>query len=105
MENYLQQNPEMELQQAEEQAFSDLRSDFRRQLMKEYNDLMKLVTILKKDPIHRQVFATSKHFQINDDFGLEESNRFSVRNRKYFLDQMFNEYQRPSYSGETQNEE
>ena len=50
MESYLQQNPEIELQQAEEKAFSDLRSDLRRQLIKEYEDLMKSVTVLKTDP-------------------------------------------------------
>ena len=48
LESYLQQNPEMELQQAEEKAFSDLRSDYRRQLIKEYEDLMKLVTVFKR---------------------------------------------------------
>ena len=37
--------------------------------------------------------------------GLEESIRVSVRKRKYLLNQMFDEYQRPSYSGEIQNEE
>ena len=91
----------MEQQQAEEKAFSDLGSDYRRQLIKEYEDLIKLVTVLK-DPIHRQVLATAKNLQINDDFGLEESIRFSIRKRKYLLDQMFDEYQRPSYSGEIQ---
>ena len=48
VENDLQKNPEMELQQAEEKAFSDLRSDYRRELIKEYEDLMKLVTVLKR---------------------------------------------------------
>ena len=48
VENYLQKNPEMELQQAEEKAFSDLRSDYRRELIKEYEDLMKSVTVLKR---------------------------------------------------------
>ena len=38
----------MEIQQAEKEAFSDLRSDYRRQLIKEYEDLMKLVTVLKR---------------------------------------------------------
>ena len=46
VENYLQQNPEMELQQAEEKAFSDPRSDYRHRLIKEYEDLMKSVTVL-----------------------------------------------------------
>ena len=58
MEN-LQQNPEMELQQVEEKAFSNLRSDYRRQLIKKYDELMKLLTVLKKDPIRRQVLATA----------------------------------------------
>ena len=89
VESYLQQNPEMELQQAEEKAFSDLRSDYRRQLIQEYEDLMNLVTVLIKDPVHRQVFETSKNHQINDGFGLEESIRVSIRKRKYLLDQMF----------------
>ena len=66
---------------------------------------MKLVTVLKKDPIHTEVLATAKHLHINDDFGLEESIRVSVRKRKYLLDQAFDEYQRPSSSGEIQNEE
>ena len=87
----------MELQQAVKKAFSDLRSDYRRQLIKEYENLMKLVTVLKKHPIHRQVLATAKYFQINDDFGLEESIRVSIGKRKYLLHQMFDEYQRPSY--------
>ena len=104
VENYLQQNLEMELQQAEEKAFSDPKSDYRR-LIKEYEDLMKSVTVLKKDPIHRQALVTANNFQINDDFGLVESIRLSIRKRKYLLDQMFEEYQRPSYSGEIQNEE
>ena len=46
VENYLQQNPEMELQQAEEKAFIDPRSDYRHRLIKEYEDLMKSVTVL-----------------------------------------------------------
>ena len=105
VENYLQQNPEMELQQAKEKSFSDLRSDYRRQLIKVYEGLMKLVAVLKTDPIHRQALATAKNLQISDDFGLEESVRFSIRKRKYLLDQMFDQYPRPSYSGEIQNEE
>ena len=46
VENYLQQNPEMEIQQAEEKVFIDIRPDYRRQLIKEYEDLMKLITVL-----------------------------------------------------------
>ena len=51
VESHLKKNPEMELQQAEENAFSDLGSDYRRQLIKEYEGLMKLllVTVLKKE--------------------------------------------------------
>ena len=55
--------------------------------------------------MHRQALEMANNLQINDDFGLVESIRFSIRKRKYILDQMFDEYQRPSYSGEIQNEE
>ena len=64
MESYLQQNPEMELQQNEEKAFSDLRSYYRRRLIKEHEDPIKLVTVLKMDPIHRQVLATENIVQL-----------------------------------------
>ena len=94
MEKYLQQNREMELQQAEEKVFTDLRSDYRCQLIKWRS--YEISNCLKKDPIHRQVLATAKRFQINDDFGLVESIWFSIRKRKYLLDQSFDEYQRPS---------
>ena len=48
VEKYLQPNPEMKLQHAEEKALRDLRSDYSRQLIKEYEDLMKLVTVSQK---------------------------------------------------------
>ena len=48
VENYLQQNPEIEQQQAEKKAFTHLRSDYRRQLIKEYEKPMKLLTVLKR---------------------------------------------------------
>ena len=66
----------MELQQPEEKAFSDYRSDCRRQLIKAYEDLMELVTVFKKDQIHRQVLVTAKTLHIKDEFGLEESFMF-----------------------------
>ena len=91
-ESYLQQNPEMELQQAEEKAFSDLRSDNRRQLIKEYEDLMKLLTVLKRIQYTDKFLQRQTNLQINDDFGLEESINVSIRKRKYLLDQMFDEY-------------
>ena len=43
VESYLRQNPEMELHQAEEKAFSDLRSDYRRQLI----NMLKSMKILR----------------------------------------------------------
>ena len=63
-----------------------------------YEDLMKLVTVLKRIQYTDKFLQRQKYLQTDDDFGLEDSIRVSIRKRKYLLDQMFDEYQRPSYS-------
>ena len=66
---YVQLNLGMEIEEAENKAYEELRSDYGRELIAQSEDLVKYGTVSKKDQEHRQVLATAKHLQINDDMG------------------------------------
>ena len=60
VENYLQQNLGIQIQETENNAYEELRPDYSRELIRQYEDLVKIGSILKKDLVHRQVLATAK---------------------------------------------
>ena len=53
-ETYLEQNPGMEIAEAERKTFDELRSNNRQALISNYHDLVQMGNILKKDPIHKK---------------------------------------------------
>ena len=48
-ETYLEQNPGMEIAEAERKTFDELKSNYRQALISNYHDLVQLGNILKKD--------------------------------------------------------
>ena len=52
-ETYLEQNPGMEIAEAERETFDELKSNYRQALISNYHDLVQMGNILKKDPIHK----------------------------------------------------
>ena len=59
-ETYLEQNPGMEIAEAERKTFDELKSNYRQALISNYHDLVQMGNILKKDPVHKQIMATAK---------------------------------------------
>ena len=49
-ETYLEQNPGMEIAEAERKTFDELKSNYRQALISNYHDLVQLGNILKKRP-------------------------------------------------------
>ena len=65
-----EQNPGMEIAEAERKTFDELKSDYRQALISNYHDLVQLGNILKKDPIHKQTVATAKRLRAEEDYDL-----------------------------------
>ena len=52
-ETYLEQNPGMELAEAERKTFDELKSNYRQALISKYHHLVQMGNLLKKDSIHK----------------------------------------------------
>ena len=66
-ETYLEQNPGMEIAEAERKTFDELKSNYRQALISNYHDLVQMGNILKKDPIHKKIVATAKRLRSVED--------------------------------------
>ena len=71
-ETYLEQNPEMEIAEAERKTFDELKSNNSQALISNYHDLVQMGNILKKDPIHKQIVATAKRLRSEEDYDIAE---------------------------------
>ena len=97
-ETYLEQNPGMEIAEAERKTFDELKSNYRKALISNYHDLVQLGNILKKDPIHEQIVATAKRSRSEDDYDLAESYAWALIKRKFLLERILDNYEMPKYS-------
>ena len=57
----------MEIAEAEQRAFEELESNYRQGLISKYHDLVQMGTILKKDPVHKQIMHTAHRLQSEED--------------------------------------
>ena len=97
-ETYLEQNPGMEIAEAERKTFDELKSNHRQALISNYHDLLQLGNTLKKDPIHKQIVATAKRLRSEEDYDLAESYAWALKKRKFLLERILDNYEMPKYS-------
>ena len=95
---YLEQNPGMEIVEAERKTFDELKSNYRQALISNYHDLVQLGNILRKDQIHKQIVATTKRLRSEDDYDLAESYAWALKKRKFLLERILDNYEMPKYS-------
>ena len=97
-ETYLEQNPGMEIAEAERKTFDELKSNYRQALISNYHDLVQMGNILKKYPIHKQIVATAKRLRSEEDYDLAESYAWALKKRKFLLERILDNYEMPKYS-------
>ena len=97
-ETYLEQNPGMEIAEAERKTFDELKSNYMQALISDNHDLVQLGNILKKDPVHKQIVATAKRLQSEEDHDLTESYALALKKRKFLSERILDNYEKPKYS-------
>ena len=50
---------------------------------------------MKKDPIYKQTVATAKRLRSEEDYDLAESYAWPLKNRKFLLERIFDNYEMP----------
>ena len=73
-------------------------SNYRQALISNYHDLVQLRTILKKDPIHKQIVATAKRLRSEEDYDLAESYAWALKKRKFLIERILDNYEMPKLS-------
>ena len=92
----------MEIAEAERNTFEELKSNYRQALISNNHDLVQMGNILKKDPIHKQIVATAKRLRSEEDYDLAESYAWALKNRKFLLERILDNYETPKYSTTTE---
>ena len=69
----------MEIAEVERKTFDELKSNYMQALFSNFNDLVQMGTILKKDPIHKQI---AKRLRSEEDYDLAESYAWALKKRK-----------------------
>ena len=96
-ETYLEQNPGMEIAEAERKAFDELKSNYRQALISNYHGLVKMGNSFKKKkkthPIHQQIIAT-----IRRRLRLSRSYAWALTKRKFLLERILDNYEMPKLS-------
>lgn len=104
----LMQKDNISSEDARKEVYDTMRSTYRKAIM---NQLMKRLgwfNVIKKDPIYKAIRKTALDLIRVDDYEPEEAWKSAVRQRKYLLDKLLDDYE-PSYmiqeSDEDQDED
>lgn len=100
VEHTLAEHPDMDTEEAEERAYEELEPDYRSKVIARYQELIRLGTAMKKDPVHKKLMATAHRLRDEEDYDEEEAMKYAIKKRRYLLERKLDEYERPNYSPE-----
>ena len=83
MENYIRQNPSIETEDVAAKDYEELCKDHRQILIAQNQDLMKLGTILKKDPFYLQILTKTNKQGTAEDFDDHKVTLYAVTKTRF----------------------
>lgn len=104
VENTLREEPNVDIEEAEEMAFEELKPTYRSCFISKYQDLVRLGSALRKDPIHKKVLSTAHKLKEDEDYDDEEAMQYAVKKRRYLLERKLDQYQRPTVTVEEERQ-
>ena len=51
--------------------------------------------------MHKQILATAKRLETDDDFDEHEALMYAVKKRRFMNERLLEQYEKPSYSGQS----
>ena len=77
---------------------------FRKAFMASLSDRMIWFNSFQLDPIYKTMRNTANALMEMEDYSKDEAWKYAIRNRKYLLDSVFEEFEPPEMEGEEQSE-
>ena len=90
----------MEIEEAEDRVYEDMKPIYRSALMTRYQVLVHLCSNLKRDPTHKKILATANKLRDDEEYDEEEAMKYALKKRRYVLGRKLDEYDKPSYVAE-----
>ena len=90
----------MEIEEAEDRVYEDMKPIYRSALMNRYQVLVHLCSNLKRDPTHKKILATANKLRDDEEYDEEEAMKYALKKRRYVLERKLDEYDKPSYVAE-----
>ena len=100
----LGENTDMDIKEAEEEAYEELKPQYISKVIDNYKLLVGLSSALKKDSMHHKITSTAKRLREKEDFDEDESMKFAVKKRKFLFEKKLDEYDPPRYCVEEDDE-
>ena len=97
-------NTDMDIKEAEEEAYEELKPQYISKVIDNYKLLVGLSSALKKDSMHHKITSTAKRLREKEDFDEDESMKYAVKKRKFLFEKKLDEYDPPRYCVEEDDE-
>ena len=96
----LQNRDGIDESEASDRIYEDMRSTFRKAIMKNFMDRMDWFREIQHDPVYRAIKQTVNHLTDAEDYGREEAWKYAASKRKYLFDKILIEYSPPDIHSE-----
>ena len=80
VEKTFEENPGIDIQEAEKVAYHDLQPKYLSDFICHYKNMTELSTTLKKDPVSRRIASTAKRLRDEEDYDDDESREYAIKN-------------------------
>ena len=88
----LMDSEDIDHETARSKAYKELRPVYRKALTHSFIEKVLWYNVIKRDPIFRAVQSTALRLKEDEDYGTEETWKYSVSKRKYLFDNILKQY-------------
>lgn len=85
----------------EKKAYKMLRPKYNRQLRNFYQRTIRMMDIIRRDPVHKKIMDTARKLREDEEYERDESLKYAVKKRCYLLDQKLDDYLPPVISSDS----
>lgn len=97
----MKEDPNGSVNVYEKKVYKVMRPQYNRHLRNFYQRSIRMIDILRKDPVHKKIMDTAKRLREDEDYERDESLQYAVKKRRFLLDHKLDEYLPPTINSDS----